>query len=194
MVAQAAGGGTAYIPTGLPPGVDQESGEYLNQPLNNDGSNVSWFTTVPSGECWLVHFVWFTILTDATATVRTPEVHYTDSDGVLRAQVHSFPSIPASKSANATFTLGQATAGEVAQPPLAFSNGALPYVYLYGGYKLTLGLDASAAGDFIPNPGLPLNKSMTCFVTKWDVGSQSGPQDQQLGPFMFVPGPQTTTA
>ena len=173
---------TVDLPLALPIGTDVESGIQQQKVLPQPGGQI-FQQTVPGGEVWLVQSVYVGYNTDATAGTRGIFLNYLYSAGnaFTAAMVAG---IPASSTNAISFHLGGSAINSTSNPGEGYFTAALPWVVLVPGNII----------GFEPHGPLAnldaINSQPVITYIQWDLGGSAA--GVTLGPFLYVPGPETT--
>ena len=180
-----------FLPVGLPIGTD--TGSAYSQTVRPAQSTPAIFTltwTVPGGEVWLPMSIMALFQTSAVAGSRSPTIVYRNQDGFDMWLQNSYTVYQA----NTGGELSGSINGIVNPASSVRASGdyqlSLPWLPLAAGSVVALENDiGSDAGDRWIGTSL-------LTVTTWDLGSSaaSGGGVEQLGPYLYVPGPETVAA
>ena len=186
---------TTALPVGLPPGYDLDSAEQIQTRQTFTAVQASVTIPVPGGEAWLMQSVKGKGTRVASATEETLRCQIQDETGNVIASVDMPLSLGSGAVFNWTFAAGiNTTATEYAANVFSL-NQSLPLVIAPATYKYVVFLDGAAGNDTICEIGGATTAGIIISYTRWySGGTAPGGDTGALGPYLYVPGPETASA
>ena len=181
------------LPVGLPPGTDPESSYVQTVRAAQSTPAIGFLTwTVPSGEVWLPMAILAILGTSAAGGARSPTLSYTDQDSNDIWTQTAFTSYPPNTPAELSGALANVVNPANSVRGAGDYQFSLPWLPLVPRSVITL---LNGTGSDV---GDRWEGVCQLTVTTWDwtggsVGS-GGTTQEQLGPYLYVPGPEQAVA